>query len=113
PRATAHPHPPRPGLLPEHTPRPPAIMSLTNRFSALLLITLGLTLAGFSTALMVSTRIYLDRQIDHRLTAILDLLKSSADTKKGWVRWDAREKRLPPSRSDGHDASTWLVDEAA
>ena len=31
-------------------------MSLTNRFSTLLLVTLGLTLVGFSTALFVLTR---------------------------------------------------------
>ena len=49
-------------------------MSLTNRFSILLLVTLGLTLAGFSTALVVSSRIYLNRQVDDRLTAILTLL---------------------------------------
>jgi uncharacterized membrane protein YczE len=46
-------------------------MSLTNRFSTLLLVMLGLTLVGFSTALYVSSRIYLNRQVDERLAVIL------------------------------------------
>jgi signal transduction histidine kinase len=87
-------------------------MSLTNRFSTLLLVTLGLTLAGFSTALFVTSRAYLNRQVDDRLAAILTLLNSSADTKRGWVRWDARQKRLPPSRWNERHATTWLVFDA-
>jgi signal transduction histidine kinase len=88
-------------------------MSLTNRFSALLLITLGLTLIGFSGALLVLSRVYLDRRLDDRLATTLTLLNSSADTKHGWVRWDAREKRLPPSIWQGRDATTWLVFDTA
>ena len=38
-------------------------MSLTGRFSALFLAALGLVLVGFSTALYVSARIYLDRRV--------------------------------------------------
>ncbi|HEY2154411.1 MAG TPA: sensor histidine kinase, partial [Isosphaeraceae bacterium] len=88
-------------------------MSLTNRFSILLLVALGLTLAGFSTALFVSSRIYLDREVDDRLTAILTLLKASAEVKPGWIRWDAREKRLPPNRWNERPATTWLVCDGA
>jgi signal transduction histidine kinase len=84
-------------------------MSLTNRFSILLIVTLGLTLAGFSTALFILYRVYLDRQIGDRLTTILTLLKASAEVKPGWIRWDAREKRLPTNRWDERPASTWLV----
>jgi signal transduction histidine kinase len=84
-------------------------MSLTNRFSTLLLVTLGLTLAGFSTALVVSSRIYLNRQIEDRLTAIFTLLKTCVEAKPGWVRWEPREKRLPPSRWNERHATTWLV----
>jgi len=84
-------------------------MSLTSRFSALLMAILGLTLVGFSTALVVSSRIYLNGQVDERLSLILTLLNSSADTKRGWVRWDAREKRLPPNRVNERHATTWLV----
>ena len=85
-------------------------MSLTNRFSTLLLVTLGLTLAGFSTALVVSSRVYLNREVDDRLsTAIFTLLKTCVDPRPGWVRWEPREKRLPPSRWNDRHATTWLV----
>jgi signal transduction histidine kinase len=84
-------------------------MSLTNRFSTLLLVTLGLTLVGFSTALFVSSRIYLNRQVDDRLTAILTLLNTSADIKPGWVRWEPKRRLLPPSRWNECPATTWLV----
>ncbi len=84
-------------------------MSLTNRFSTLLLVTLALTLAGFSTALVASSRIYLDRQVDDRLTAIFTLLNTCVEAKPGWVRWEPRQKRLPPSRWDDRHATTWLV----
>ena len=74
----------------------PVIMSLSNRFSTLFLGTLGLILVGFSTALFVTSRIYLNRQVDDRLTAILNLLNTCVDQKPGWVRWEPRERRLPP-----------------
>jgi signal transduction histidine kinase len=84
-------------------------MSLTNRFSTLLLGMLGLTLAGFSTALFVSSRIYLNREVDDRLAATLTLLSISVDPRPGWVRWELREKRSPPSRWNERHATTWLV----
>jgi len=84
-------------------------MSLTNRFSALLLATLGLTLAGFTTALFVSSQMYLSRQVDDRLAAILAVLNACVDLKREWVRWEPREKRFPPSRWNDQPASTWLV----
>ena len=85
------------------------IMSLSNRFSILLLGILGLILVGFSTALFVTSRIYLNRQVDDRLTAILNLLNTCVDPKPGWVRWEPRKKRLPPSRWNERHATTWLV----
>jgi signal transduction histidine kinase len=84
-------------------------MSLTNRFSVLLLATLGLTLAGFSTALFASSRVYLGRQTDERLGAILTLLGTCVDSRPGYVRWEPRPKRLPSSRWSERDATTWLV----
>jgi hypothetical protein len=51
-------------------------MSLSNRFSIVLLGILGLILVGFSTALFITSRIYLNRQIDDRLTAILNVLNT-------------------------------------
>ena len=67
-------------------------MSLTNRLSALLLGTLGLTLAASSTALFASCRIYLDRRVDDRLAAITTLLNTCVDPGPGWVRWEPRER---------------------
>jgi signal transduction histidine kinase len=84
-------------------------MSLANRVLTLLLATLGLVLAGFSTALYATSRIYLDRRVDDRLAAMLDMLNTCADPRPGWVRWEPREKRLPPSRWRERDATTWLV----
>ncbi|MDR3636692.1 MAG: HAMP domain-containing sensor histidine kinase [Isosphaeraceae bacterium] len=84
-------------------------MSLTNRFSVLLLATLGFTLVGFSAALFTSSRIYLGRQADERLSAILTLLDTCVDPKPGWVRWEPRARRLPPSRWQERHATTWLV----
>src|SRR5271157_3868823 len=84
-------------------------MSLSSRFSTLLLGTLGLILVGFSTALFVTSRIYLNRQVDDRLTAVLNLLNTCVDAKPGWVRWEPRERRLPPSRWNERHATTWLV----
>jgi signal transduction histidine kinase len=84
-------------------------MSLSNRFSALFLFTLGLILAGFSIALFITSRIYLNRQLDDRLTAIFSLLNTCVEQKPGWVRWEQRERRLPPSQWNERDATAWLV----
>ena len=84
-------------------------MSLSNRFLTLLLGTLGLVLMGLSTALYVTSRIYLDRRVDDRLAAMLNMLNTCVDPRPGWVRWEPRERRLPPSRWHERDAATWLV----
>jgi hypothetical protein len=78
-------------------------MSLTNRFSVLLLATLGFTLIGFSVALFVSSRVYLDRQADERLGAILTLPGTCVDPGPGWVRWEPRENACP--RAAGMNAT--------
>ena len=84
-------------------------MSLSNRFLTLLLGTLGLTLVGFSVALFVTSRINLNRQVDDRLTATLNLLNTCVDQKPGWVRWEPRRKRLPRSHWNERQATAWLV----
>jgi len=85
------------------------IMSLSNRFSTLLLGTLGFVLVGFSIALFVTSRIYLNRQVEDRLTATLNLMNTCVEPKPGWVRWEPRKRRLPPSRWNERHATTWLV----
>jgi signal transduction histidine kinase len=84
-------------------------MSLSSRFSIVLLVTLGVTLLGFSVAMFVSTRLYLARQADERLLAYLTLLGTGADARPGYVRWEYREKRLPRGRWNEPTAMTWLV----
>jgi signal transduction histidine kinase len=84
-------------------------MSLANRVLTLLLGLLGLVLAGFSTALYLTSRVYLDRRVDDRLTATLKMLDTCVDPRPGWVRWEPRERRLPPGRWSERDATTWLV----
>jgi len=85
------------------------IMSLSNRFSTLLLGTLGFVLVGFSIALFVTSRIYLNRQVEDRLTATLNLMNTCVEPKPGWVRWEPRKRRLPPSRWNERHGTTWLV----
>ncbi len=84
-------------------------MSLSNRFSTLLLGILALVLVGFSGALVVTSRFYLSRQVDDRLSASLNLLKTCIDRKPGWVRWEPRRKRMPSSRWNDRRGTTWLV----
>ena len=79
-------------------------MSLTNRFSVLLLATLGVTLVGFSAALFASSRVYLGRQTDERLGAILTLLGTCVDAKPGWVRWEPQGEVAYP-RAAGMNAT--------
>ena len=84
-------------------------MSLTNRFSALLLAMLGVTLVGFSAALFASSRVYLDRQADERLGAILTLLGHLRRPQAGVGPLGAEGKCLPPSRWKERQATTWLA----
>ena len=70
-------------------------MSLTGRFSALFLSALGLVLVGFSTALYVSARIYLDRQVADRLSSALAVLAAAAEIHPDGVEWEPQERVLP------------------
>jgi signal transduction histidine kinase len=85
------------------------VMTLANRFSVFVLGTLGLTLVGFSGALFASSAVYLRREIDERLRASLTLLGTCVEARSGWVRWEPREKRLPPNRWSDRHATTWMV----
>ncbi len=84
-------------------------MSLTRRFSALFLVALGLVLLGFSTALYVSARIYLDRQIRDRLAAALAVLAAAAEIHPEGVEWEPQERVLPLGQETGADRLRWLV----
>jgi signal transduction histidine kinase len=84
-------------------------MSLTGRFSALFLAALGLVLVGFSAALSVSARIYLDRQLDDRLAAALAVLAAAAEIHPDGVEWEPQERVLPLGQESGADRLRWMV----
>jgi signal transduction histidine kinase len=84
-------------------------MSLTGRFSALFLSALGLVLAGFSTALYVSARIYLDRQVSDRLSSALAVLAAAAEIHPGGVEWEPQERVLPLGQEQGAERLRWMV----
>ena len=84
-------------------------MSLTGRFSALVLSTVGLVLVGFSTALYVSAWVYLDRQVNDRLAAALAVLAAAAEVHPDGVEWEPRERVLTLGQESGADRLRWMV----
>ncbi len=84
-------------------------MSLTGRFAALFLPTLGLVLVGFSTALYVSARIYLDRQVSDRLSSALAVLAAAAEVHPDGVEWEPQERILPLGQESGAERLRWMV----
>jgi two-component system OmpR family sensor kinase len=84
-------------------------MSLTGRFSTLFLSVLALVLVGFSTALYVSARIYLDRQLGDRLTSALAILAAAAEIHPDGVEWEPQERVLPLGQESGPERLRWMV----
>jgi two-component system, OmpR family, sensor kinase len=84
-------------------------MSLTRRFSALCLAVLGVVLLVFSTAVYVSARIYLDRQVRERAQAALAVLAAAAEIHPKGVEWEPQERVLPLGQETGPDRLRWLV----
>jgi signal transduction histidine kinase len=84
-------------------------MSLTGRFSALFLSVLALVLVGFSTALYVSARVYLDRQLDDRLRSALAILAAAAEVHPGGVEWEPQERVLPLGQDSDPERLRWMV----
>jgi signal transduction histidine kinase len=84
-------------------------MSLTSRFSTLFLSALGLVLVGFSTALYLSARIYLERQVGDRLAAALAVLAAAAEIHADGVEWEPQERVLPLGQESGADPLRWMV----
>lgn len=84
-------------------------MTLTGRFSALVLATVGLVLAGFSTALYVSAWVYLDRQVGDRLAGALAVLAAAAEVHPEGVEWEPQERVLTLGRESGPDRLRWMV----
>jgi signal transduction histidine kinase len=84
-------------------------MSLTSRFSAVFLSALGLVLIGFSSALYISARIYLDRQVSDRLSSALAVLAAAAEIHPDGVEWEPQERVLPLGQETGAERLRWLV----
>lgn len=84
-------------------------MSLTGRFSALFLAALGVVLVAFSTALYVSARVYLGRQVEDRLTAALAVLAATAEVHPEGVEWEPQERVLPLGQEPGAERLRWMV----
>jgi signal transduction histidine kinase len=84
-------------------------MSLAGRFSALFLSALGLVLAGFSTALYLSARIYLDRRASERLSSALAVLAAAAEIHPAGVEWEPQERVLPLGQDAGDERLRWMV----
>lgn len=84
-------------------------MSLTGRFSALVLSLLALVLVGFSTAMYVSARVYLHRQLRDRIDAALAVLAAAVEVHPGGVEWEPQERILPLGVGSGGERLRWLV----
>jgi signal transduction histidine kinase len=84
-------------------------MSLSGRFSALFLTALGVVLIGFSTAVYVSARVYLHRQVGERLRAALAVLAAAAEIHVNGVEWEPQERVLPLGQESGADRLRWMV----
>lgn len=84
-------------------------MTLTGRFSALFLAALGLVLVGFSTAMYVSARVYLHRQVSERLSAALAVLAAAAEVDAEGVEWEPEERVLSIGQESAADRLRWMV----
>ena len=88
-------------------------MSLTGRFSTAFLAALGIVLVGYSVAIYVAARVYLDRQVDDRLRAALAVLSAASEVHPNGVEWEPQERVLPIGQESGADRLRWIVlDEA-
>ena len=84
-------------------------MSLTGRFSALFLGTLGLVLALFSMVLYVSANVYLNRRVADRLDASLAVLAAAAELHPAGVEWEPQERALALGEDAGPERLRWIV----
>ncbi|WZO97535.1 HAMP domain-containing sensor histidine kinase [Isosphaeraceae bacterium EP7] len=84
-------------------------MSLTGRFSALVLAAIGVVLVGFSTALFLAARVYLDHQMGDRLASALDILVAAAEVHPNGVEWEPHERVLPLGQMTGEGEICWVI----
>ncbi len=79
-------------------------LSLTNRLLVTFVGTLALVLGGFSATIYTLAHVYLYRQAEHRLSALLDTLAAAVEVSPDGVEWEPNTR--PIGTGDG---ATWLV----
>ncbi len=84
-------------------------MSLTGRFSWLVLTTLAAVLMAYSAALYLGAGRYLDQQVGDRLNSALAVLAAAAEVGDDGVEWEPQERILPLGQDSGPDQLRWLV----
>lgn len=84
-------------------------MKLATRLSVFSLAALGLVLVGFSTALYLSARAYMNRQLDDRLVASLAVLAAASEIHAEGVEWEPQQRELPLGQDSGPDRLRWMV----
>lgn len=84
-------------------------MTLTTRILAFSLGILVLVLIGFSATLYCMTRTELQRQIDDRLNATLNLLTVEADVMDDGVEWEPQGDKLTFANEPNGTALLWIV----
>jgi heavy metal sensor kinase len=84
-------------------------MSLLARLSIFFLATLAVVLVGFSAALYVLAQVYLNQQVNDRLTAVLDVLDSGVDREVDGLDWEPNERHVPLGKDQGPQAILWEV----
>jgi len=82
-------------------------MTLASRVSLFFLASLAFVLAGFSTALYLLVHVYLDRQVDQQLGAMLATLSAATEINKDEVEWEPQEHMLP--REANENVVRWAV----
>ena len=84
-------------------------MSLVSRLSLFFLAALGIVLIGFSLSLYFLARTHLDRQVNDRAEAALDVLTATAEIEPDGLEWDTRERSVPLAVDTPGAAIDWGV----
>ena len=89
-----------------------APMTLTNRFSVFLLGVLALVLVGFTCALYLLARTYLQRELDDRLNSELDTLTAAVEIKSPQLlEWEPEKHHLVTGLDTRSEYARWVVRE--
>jgi heavy metal sensor kinase len=86
-------------------------MSLSTRLSVFFLGTLAVILVGFSATLYGLAHTYLNRQVDDRLEAALNVMSVTAEIKPNGVDWENRDHPVSLPTPPGEAAIVWMVND--